>query len=63
MADFAWFLLGFIPALAFATHSFIDYRKATGKPIGEAFKFFNKALAVLVVLELIFFVWMFIARS
>ena len=63
MADFAVFLLGFIPALAFATHSFVDYRKATGKPIGEAFMFFNKALAVLVVLEIIFFVWMFIARS
>lgn len=63
MADFAVFLLGLIPALAFATHSFVDYRKATGKPIGEAFMFLDKALAVLVVLEIIFFVWMFIARS
>ena len=63
MADFAVFLLGFIPALAFGTHSFVDYRKAAGKPIGEAFMFFNKVLAILVVLEFIFFVWMFIARS
>lgn len=48
------FLLGFIRALAFTTHSFADYRIATGKPVGETFIFLNKALAVLVVLEVIF---------
>jgi hypothetical protein len=63
MADFVVFLLGFIPALAFATHSFADYKVATGKPVGEAFMFFNKAMTVLVVLEMIFYVWLFFARS
>jgi hypothetical protein len=63
MDDFAVFLLGFIPALAFAIHSFVDYRNAAGKHVGEALMFFNKALAVLVVLEMIFFVWFFFARS
>lgn len=62
MADFAMFLLGFIPALAFATHSFVDYRKAAGKHVGEALEFFKRVLAVMVVLEIIFFAWLFFAR-
>ncbi|WP_223457600.1 MULTISPECIES: hypothetical protein [unclassified Pseudomonas] len=62
MADFAVFLLGFIPALAFATHSFVDYRKAAGKHVGEALVLFNRALAVMVVIEIILFAWLFFAR-
>ena len=62
MADFAVFLLGFIPALAFAIHSFVDYRKAAGKHVGEALVLFKRALAVMVVLEMIFFTWLFFAR-
>lgn len=63
MGDFLMFLLGFIPALAFAVHSYADYRAAKGKPAGKAFKFFYKALAVLVVLEIIVLVFIFFIKK
>ncbi|CAI8713879.1 hypothetical protein EMIT0P74_100300 [Pseudomonas sp. IT-P74] len=63
MSNFMMFLLGFIPALAFATHSYADYRMAKGKPVGRAFNYFYKTLAALVVLEMIVFALVYIARK
>ena len=55
MGEFMWFLLTFIPGLAFAVHSYVAYRKAIGKSVGQAFVFFRRGLTALVLLELAFF--------
>jgi hypothetical protein len=59
MGEYMWFLLTFIPGLAFAAHSYVAYRKAIGKPVGQAFVFFRRGLTALVLLELAFFAWLY----
>lgn len=59
MGEFMWLLLTFIPGLAFAVHCYDNFRKAIGKPVGEAFVFFRKGLTTLVLLELAFFAWLY----
>lgn len=63
MADFVVFLLGAIPALAFAVHSLVDYRKAKEKHVGIPLIFLKHTLTVLVLLELIILVSTYFTRS
>lgn len=59
MGEFMYFLLTFIPGLAFAVHSYEDYRRAIGKPVGQALVFLRRGLTALVLLELAFFSWLY----
>lgn len=63
MAGLTEFLLAFIPGLAFAAHSIVDYRKAVGKPVGKTAIYFCRVLTTLVLLELVFFAWLYIFRT
>lgn len=52
MTDLLVFLAGFFPALALVVHWVIERRKAVGKDVGTILKLVDKALTILVLIEI-----------
>lgn len=59
MTDLSVFLAGSFPAFALAVHLVGEHRKASGKGVGKVFEVVDKALTVLVLIEVAFLVLMF----